>query len=285
MDYKSTTEVWAAGYTIPRKHVKPITGKSYSGDSPRPHWVIQRLTEMFGPAGQGWGCKILREWIEPAPFDKGTAVHFAHIGLWYVANGKTSELIEAIGGTEYAGYRKNGNAYVDDDAPKKSITDGLVKAASWLGIAGEIFMGDYNANQPHGSKYEAEAAQPEDKPPAANKASKDDKPPASEPPQRQAPTFKELVTEGARSGGITENMIRLYLLHTHGLAPGAKVADAKLAEAFRDAWAWIRSGGLLQLVDEISDAGKIAMGGTKDSTGSLADALEWINERMAEAKR
>lgn len=116
--------------------------------------------------------------------------------------------------------------------------------------------------------------------------SKATKPPAAEPPQqRQAPTFKELVTEGARSGGITENMIRLYLLHTHGLAPGAKVDDAKLAEAFRDAWTWIRGGGLLQLVDEISDAGKVAMGGTKDSTGSLADALEWVNERMAEVKR
>ena len=33
--------------------VKKITGKPYQGNSPKPYWLIQRATEMFGPCGQG----------------------------------------------------------------------------------------------------------------------------------------------------------------------------------------------------------------------------------------
>ena len=28
--------------------VKPITGKQYSGNSPKPYWIVERLTDEFG---------------------------------------------------------------------------------------------------------------------------------------------------------------------------------------------------------------------------------------------
>lgn len=42
---------------------------------------------------------------------------------------------------------------LDEDAPKKSVTDALVKCASYLGFAGDIFSGRWDD-----SKYVAEAA-------------------------------------------------------------------------------------------------------------------------------
>ena len=43
---------------------------------------------------------------------------------------------------------------VDEDAPKKSVTDGMVKCLSMLGFAGDIFSGQWDD-----SKYVAYAAE------------------------------------------------------------------------------------------------------------------------------
>ena len=52
--------------------------------------------------------------------------------------------VEHIGGTQFSGTRKNGTPFTDEDAPKKSVTDALVKALSMIGFAGDIFMGRYD---------------------------------------------------------------------------------------------------------------------------------------------
>ena len=39
--------------------VKPITGKQYKGNSPKPYWIIERATETFGPCGIGWGIEVV----------------------------------------------------------------------------------------------------------------------------------------------------------------------------------------------------------------------------------
>lgn len=121
-------------------HVKAITGKPYKGTSPKPYWVTQEATRAFGPCGIGWGYQIVSERVEDgAPGDK---VHIAHIRLWYIWGGKRGEL-DHIGQTMFAGKNKNG-PYTDEDAPKKSVTDALVKALSMVGFAGDIFMGRYD---------------------------------------------------------------------------------------------------------------------------------------------
>ena len=40
--------------------------------------------------------------------------------------------------------RSSGKPFTDEDAPKKSVTDALVKALSMIGFAGDIFMGRYD---------------------------------------------------------------------------------------------------------------------------------------------
>lgn len=131
-------------------YVKPITGKQYQGTSPSPHWLRMRLTETFGPAGIGWGTKVLRQdFIQSG--DK--MAHYLTLQLWYVQGGVRGE-VEAIGGTEIAGTRQSGKAFIDEDGPKKSMTDAFVKAAAELGFCADIFLGRWDD-----SKYVRERKQ------------------------------------------------------------------------------------------------------------------------------
>lgn len=133
-------KLWEAVERTDPKQVKPITGKPYKGTSPKPYYLVQKATETFGPCGIGWGFQIVSERVEDG--SAGDKVHIAHVRLWYVWDGKRGEL-DHVGQTMFAGKNKNG-PYTDEDAPKKSVTDALVKALSMIGFAGDIFMGRYD---------------------------------------------------------------------------------------------------------------------------------------------
>lgn len=123
------------------KAVKPITGKQYSGNSPKPYWIVQRLTEEFGPCGKGWGFSILNERMER--LSETDVLHVAVLRFWYMSEGARCEL-EQIGQTKAVYKTGKGTLLVDEDAPKKSVTDALVKCASYLGFAGDIFSGRWD---------------------------------------------------------------------------------------------------------------------------------------------
>lgn len=141
--------LWRRVCVTDPKAVKPITGKQYSGNSPKPYWIVERLTDEFGPCGIGWGFNILNERIER--FSDSDTLHIAVVRLWYVMDGKRGEL-EQIGQTKASYMTNAGKFMLDEDAPKKSVTDALIKCASYLGFAGDIFSGRWDD-----SKYVAEA--------------------------------------------------------------------------------------------------------------------------------
>lgn len=155
----NNTEIWDKVEKTDPKYVKPITGKSYSGSSPNPHWLVRKATETFGPCGVGWGFKVLKETILTGV--DGTMIHHAHIRLWYRPHGISDPEIgevEHVGQTVFSGTRRNGNTFTDEDAPKKSITDALTKALSMLGFAGDIFLGRWDDSKyVEGLRAEAEA--------------------------------------------------------------------------------------------------------------------------------
>ena len=132
--------------------VKPITGKSYKGNSPNPYWLIQRATEVFGPVGRGWGVTVKSERFER--LSDTDVLHVAVVSAWYVWDGKRSETFDQMGGTKAAYKTNSGSMMIDEDAGKKSVTDGMVKCLSMLGFAGDIFSGQWDD-----SKYVAWAAE------------------------------------------------------------------------------------------------------------------------------
>lgn len=147
--------LWKAVEKTPENQTKKITGKSYNGNSPKPHYLVWKATETFGPVGIGWGFDVVsEEVVDGATYADGSRerLHKARVRVWYVWNDKRGE-VEHIGGTIFSGRRKAGDGapFTDEDAPKKSVTDALIKALSMIGFAGDIFMGRYDD-----SKYIAE---------------------------------------------------------------------------------------------------------------------------------
>jgi hypothetical protein len=53
-------------------------------------------------------------------------------------------VIEQMGQTRAEYTSAGGKHIVDEDAPKKSVTDGMVKCLSMLGFAGDIFSGQWD---------------------------------------------------------------------------------------------------------------------------------------------
>lgn len=143
-------QLWNKVCVTDPKAVKPITGKQYSGNSPKPYWIVERLTDEFGPCGIGWGFTIINERFER--FSDTDTLHVAAVRFWYVLDSKRGEL-EQIGQTKSSYQSSAGKFILDEDAPKKSVTDALVKCASYLGFAGDIFSGRWDD-----SKYVAQAA-------------------------------------------------------------------------------------------------------------------------------
>ena len=146
MDNKA---LWKRVCVTDPQAVKAITGKQYKGNSPKPYWIVERLTDEFGPCGIGWGFHIVSERMERLTADD--VLHVAVVRMWYVLDGQRGE-VEQIGQTKAVYARSAGGFVVDEDAPKKSVTDALVKCASYIGFAGDIFAGRWDD-----SKYVAEA--------------------------------------------------------------------------------------------------------------------------------
>lgn len=136
----SNMELWNRVCVTDPSAVKPITGKQYKGNSPKPYWLIQRATEELGPCGIGWGVNVLNERFER--LTENDVLHVAMVEVWYLLDGKRGS-IQQMGQTKAAYMSKNG-LMVDEDAPKKSVTDGMVKCLSMLGFAGDIFSGQWD---------------------------------------------------------------------------------------------------------------------------------------------
>lgn len=152
----NTMELWNRVKVTDPSAVKPITGKAYKGNSPKPYWIIQRATEEFGPIGKGWGVIVKSERFER--MSDHDVLHVAVVSIWYMIDGVKTETFDQMGGTKACYLTAGGKLMVDEDAGKKSVTDGMVKCLSMIGFAGDIFSGQWDD-----SKYVEWAAQETDK--------------------------------------------------------------------------------------------------------------------------
>jgi hypothetical protein len=172
-------KLWNAAFVTDPRAVKEIIGKSYKGNSPKPFWLIERATDLFGPVGIGWGVIVKSERFERLSEDD--VLHVAVVSVWFMHEGKRSETFDQMGGTKACYRTAKGLLMVDEDAGKKSVTDGMVKCLSMIGFAGDIFSGAWND-----SKYVGWALEQYTNPP-----------PATE--MKHSPTGEPLVDASRRS--------------------------------------------------------------------------------------
>ena len=155
-------DIWDKVRTPDPKYTKAFSkGGGFKGTSTNATYLAKVATELFGPNGKGWGLDILAEdYRQGAPILNGDGsaiaheiIHVVRCRVWYVLDGEKYESSAQFGQTQFVGKNKNG-IYTDEEAPKKSVTDAMLKCFSLLGFSADIFMGLWDD-----SKYVAEVTQ------------------------------------------------------------------------------------------------------------------------------
>jgi len=94
---------------------------------------MQKATEVFGPCGTGWGYNF--EVMEEAP----PTVLVFHVTLWYENH---DQEVQQFGSCPW-----NIGERLDQDAPKKALTDGVTKCLSLLGFNADVHLGKFDDNK------------------------------------------------------------------------------------------------------------------------------------------
>ncbi|RFA24383.1 hypothetical protein CAI21_21830 [Alkalilimnicola ehrlichii] len=142
--------IWEQVEKTDPSYTKPFNrGGGFKGTATNATYLAKRATEVFGPMGLGWGLDILDESLmEGAPLDdRGTRelIHKVRVKLWYRYQEQRGEVVQ-FGQTTFVGKNRHG-LFTDEEAPKKSLTDGMSKCLSLLGFSADIHLGRYDDNK------------------------------------------------------------------------------------------------------------------------------------------
>lgn len=133
---------------VPEDAQKEIKGGRLKGMTDiSPMWRIEKLTELFGACGQGWGTSVVAFQKDE---HREEVVITCTLELWYKLDGTAINRVFGVGSSKLVAKEVN-NYYVDDEAYKKAYTDAISVAAKSLGVGAEIYRYGKSST---GSKYE-----------------------------------------------------------------------------------------------------------------------------------
>ena len=117
----------------------------FSGTAVKPIYTVQRMTEAFGPCGEGWG--IGEPQFQIVPGDNREVLVFCTVSLWTVSDDGVYT-IYGVGGDKVVTHIKANEQYNrperwenDDEAFKKAFTDAVGNAMKYLGMSADVHMG------------------------------------------------------------------------------------------------------------------------------------------------
>lgn len=156
------TAIWdALGKTDPGA-TKPFNrAGGFKGTATKPMWILRRLTEQFGPAGEGWGINEPK--FELVHSQEGEVLVFCIVSAWH---GKRENLLWGVGGDKPVSKNKNG-VFHDDEAFKKAFTDAINNAFKSIGVGADIHMGLFDDDK-YVAAMEREFASEAAKPPTVS---------------------------------------------------------------------------------------------------------------------
>lgn len=132
----------------------------FAGTDINPVYRMKRMTELFGPCGQGWGWTLHNQWREDFHVGDGElSCVFTAVSVWYMIDaGLDQPMTRCETGIQIGGTIAD---RTPDESYKMAITDALGKCFVALGLSADVYMGEYD------SKYHREEAQPRARTPAA----------------------------------------------------------------------------------------------------------------------
>lgn len=203
---------WDAARAVPdyaKKEIRAGKLKGYSNINPQ--WRLEKLTEMFGPAGFGWKLENVSYWTSEGVNE---CVMWCSLDLRVCENGTWSEPINGIGGSKL--YGKGQGDGINDEAAKMAQTDAISVACKNLGIAADVYMGlddtKYRAPQDDYSWGARPAATTPPAPPAPPKPRAQKNAPAGspEPAPATAPPVPLEVIQEAKDAKSTKELILVW---------------------------------------------------------------------------
>lgn len=156
---------WRQIQRPPPDALKAIGGGKLKGKTDiNPVWRLEKMTELFGPCGEGWGYRVVRDWTYAIA--GGEVACFVEVELWYETHGKA--VVCGIGGATLVAMEK-GSLVLNDEAYKMATTDALSVAMKQLGMAADIYRGLWDGSKYRDAGQQSQASQPA-APPAASVA-------------------------------------------------------------------------------------------------------------------
>jgi ribosome-binding protein aMBF1 (putative translation factor) len=139
---------------VPPEAQRVITGGRLTGFTEiNPMWRIEKLTEIFGPAGFGWYYEITEKRIEEGA--EGEKTVFVDINLYVKQGNEWSKPIQGTGGSMLVAKEKGG-MYTSDECFKMALTDAISVACKALGFGADIYAkkdrSKYNGWQPQDNR-------------------------------------------------------------------------------------------------------------------------------------
>jgi len=198
--------------SVPAEAITPITGGPMKGKSNiNPQWRLEKLTELFGPAGIGWKIEQVSRWTETT--GQGEVAVFCEVNLYVKQGDQWSAPVFGQGGnmlmrrsTEWVNGQPVQAVHIDDEAYKKAYTDAISVACKALGFAADIYYREdetkYGSFRQNTAEGVAPAPQPQDTASAQwpwNTSFKEIKP--------GAPNWKASVTQVSKMAGSTPEEI------------------------------------------------------------------------------
>lgn len=130
--------IWEQLRVIDRKATKPFTRTGgFRGTQIDPVWRMQRMTEAFGPCGDGWGWEQIDRHVSDG-------LVFVCVRAWY----RNAAGEQCWTGPQWGGdtltLTRAGKTMPNDEAFKMAMTDALGKALLSIGLAADVYTGQFD---------------------------------------------------------------------------------------------------------------------------------------------
>lgn len=146
------SKIWDLVSKTDPDYTKSADVGGYKHTAINANYQYMRATEIFGPCGKGWGFKVIEERYDDGapmvtvvdgapPIIQFEKVHTLRINFWYKDEEGTHTIEDVYGHTKCLYKSSGGKIIHDGEAPKKSETDAIKKAMSFLGFSADIYMG------------------------------------------------------------------------------------------------------------------------------------------------
>ena len=132
MKEENNTFLWDRFKHTDPSYTKPFPKFGKTLTTIDPMYQVMTMTRVFGPVGKGWSYD--------AKYHYTDANVFAEVKIVYCVE----DILYRYGpvSSVCALYKKAGT--LDDEAPKKALTDAMTKAFSHLGVSADVFLGMFD---------------------------------------------------------------------------------------------------------------------------------------------